>query len=388
MAIDTKNITPEFVATQKANFDKLHESTDKNHPIAQQIERLHTHAKAHFDTIQLAFARPDGYTIAEDGINKVKDLYDKAVELNLKMLPDQMQAALKPGNQSVDTMLDNEIDSIPDENGGKALKNKIQNVMNGFVELPSEVTDSSFFFHKMKEGSAGLRVDFNKVEETKTLIRYLQTIKGKAANSASIDRIIATLEAGIGVIEGIDPVRSKYHDHQIRINRGNAMDTRPLRIAVGLVGGLFATLGIGYSLATGNKMTWPTFMWAAAAAYALCPRLFDGADKNFVQKIATTITPNMIALKEEKDLPIGMGEKMLETLQDADSDTKKLIAVAAKSDTPQPAQIYEIFQRDKDMTDAFLKLPKDIQKATLSEFGTSKMSAASKGIITDFFELN
>ncbi len=163
------------------------------------------------------------------------------------------------------------------------------------------------------------------------------------------------------------------------------MDTRPLRIAVGLVGGLFATLGIGYSLATGNKMTWPTFMWAAAAAYALCPRLFDGADKNFVQKIATTITPNMIALK--KDFPNGMGEKILETLQDAYSDTKKLIAVAAKSDTPQPAQIFEIF-KDQKVTDAFLKLPKDIQKATLSEFGTSKMSATSKGIITDFFELN
>ena len=362
-------------------------SINQYHPRFQEYQRLRVEANALSERMKIAFNMQNGLKM-DDAIQHHEQLialYEKAINIRFSMLPDQMKAALKPGNQSVDTMLDSEIDSIPDENGGKALKNKIQNVMNGFVELPSEVTDSSFFFHKMKEGSAGLRVDFNKVEETKTLIMHLQTIKGKAANSASIDRIIATLETGIGVIEGIDPVRSKYHDHQIRINRGNAMDTRPLRIAVGLVGGLFATLGIGYSLATGNKMTWPTFMWAAAAAYALCPRLFDGADKNFVQKIATTITPNMITLK--KDLPKGMGEKILETLQDADSDTKKLIAVAAKSDAPLPAQIDKIF-KDQKITEAFLKLPKDIQKATLSEFGTSKMSATSKGIITDFFELN
>ncbi len=298
MASNAENptvLTKANVDAEFAKWKQLDAIIQPTHPRFSEYQKLAQTARGLITRVGLSLTIPEAGSAALAMAKQAADLYLKAVDIRASMFSIGLQKELRlaPG-VSVESALMKNIDPLKDIERLKPIANDLERAAKGLAVNPSDVlsgngVSGNIFFSKGRNGE--VEVDYEKVNEVRDTVESLK--KNGMGLHPSVAPLVRQMETGIRMLEAINPVKFAGNKFFHEVQKRNAWDSGPLKLVLGVSGGLLSALGLGYSVFTGSSIQWPTFMWAGISAYSLYPNLFNGAGKNAMIALETMNSPQM-----------------------------------------------------------------------------------------------
>lgn len=250
-------------------------------PELPELKTIARDASALVTGATLAFQRPDGWEKFTGAFDQLKELYARAMTLRAEQLPVAIGKAVGAPPQDIESSLLAEIDRFKENGLLKANIKDLEVMAKGLGVDPAQILSqgnaaNNRYYDRSGSGkeTKEIVVLTAKVVEDEKLLGELR--RDVLPVLPELEPILRRLNAGLQQLK-FDPLRTLNFNHLQALN-GNMhkMDTRPLRLAVALGGGLLSGVGLAVNLFTGSPVTWPTLAWGGLAAYSIYPDFMAG----------------------------------------------------------------------------------------------------------------
>ncbi len=341
------------------------------HPRFAEYQKLAKTARELIARVGLALTIPQAGSAALAMSKQAAELYLKAVEIRASMFSVGLRNALKlaPG-VSVESALMKNIDPLKDIERLRPIANDLELAAKGLEVNPADVLNGSgvngnIFFEKGRNGQ--VEVNYEKVNEVRETVKALK--KNGMRLHPSVAPLVRQMETGIRMLEAVNPVKFAGNQWYNELKKSREWDSGPLRLVLGMGGGLLSALGLAYSLSKGTSIQWPTYMWAGISAYSLYPDLLAGAGKNAQKVLENMNSPQMHEL-----FGLGFkgpqGVKAFKELQEMDTEKRNAWQQLTKTNAPiNGAQLGFVSKKGGALEKVMLSIPEGKRAEALRNFG-------------------
>lgn len=297
-----------------------------------EYEKLRVKANVIFAKMELSVSDFDGNSKKGEYMKELAELYQEATIMRLEAFPQTMRRSLRiaDGKSVEDTLtkpIDAVIDRIDAKSPARTTCNELRRIADALSIEPADLVTGQNPKNRYWVNFQG-RLRINPFNITKDE-QYVQSVEksGITETYPELASVLAQLKTGLETIKNVDPMLMQTYAWREENKANFVNDTRPLRFLGLVAGSLLAGLGVYNTVVKGGKMTWPTIMWAAVAAYSLNPDMFTGAEKDAI------LTFEKLNKKENKSLIVKFDEATFEELGGTDAGMKKARALFIKTVT-------------------------------------------------------
>ncbi len=299
---------------------------------------------------------PNGADQVKACSERFAELYREAVKLRAELIPHTLRdtMGLAPNADISDTFtkgIDDamEVKDPTDEQISQpteVMTQEMKNIAGALAFEPTDLLENADAQNRYWALQNGIpTVNLVTVANDEAYLKNIE--KELAPHHKELLPMIEKLLKGLEALKAVDPVRTELFQWR-QTNAPRKMNMKPLRMLGILGGSLITAFGLYQVLYKKQKLTWPTFMWAAVAAYSLYPDMFQGKEK------ASIIAYKKYNVQGNKEIIRKLTKETYQELLDAPRE--EVLALRRKAASPLPITLSDIGTLTDGRTTALTKL--------------------------------